>query len=455
MKNCMSVWYALNSTANLETKNVDIITLGCSKNLVDSECLMGYLESVGCCCRHDPDELTGEIAVVNTCGFIGDAKEESINTILSLASRKADTQSPLQELYVMGCLSQRYRDELQAEIPEVDGWFGKFDYLELAKRIAAKAGVACPTDAAARHITTPGHYAYIKISEGCNRMCSYCAIPLITGHHVSRPMEEILDEMRMLIRQGVKEFNIIAQDLSSYGLDLYHKQCLSELVEKMAQLDGIEWIRLHYAYPTDFPDGLTRVMARYPQVCKYLDIALQHCTDRMLSLMHRRITRKEQDDLIARIRSEVPGIVIRTTLMTGHPGETEEDFEELKQWIQTMRFERMGVFAYSDEDGTYANLHYADDIPQATKQARVDELMAIQQDISSNILQQMVGTVQRIVIDRQEGGYFIGRTQYDSPDVDCEVLLKQNDPRNRHCRIGEFYNVTIIKSEAFDLYATL
>jgi ribosomal protein S12 methylthiotransferase len=436
---------------------IDIITLGCSKNLVDAERLMHQLQLVGYRCVHDSATPRGEIAIINTCGFIGDAKEESIEMILQFAERK--TKGKLRKLYVMGCLSQRYAKELPAEIPEVDGWFGKFDYLGIVEECAQfrerPAGYSLETRGKdyERTLTTPKHYAYLKIAEGCNRYCSYCAIPLITGKFTSRPQEEIVDEVRWLVSQGVKEFNVIAQDLSSYGLDLYGEHRLAQLVDEIAQVKGVEWIRLHYTYPTDFPYDLLPVMAKYPNVCKYMDIALQHCSDNMLKKMHRHITREEQDAVIARIRREVPGICIRTTLLVGHPGETEQDFEELCEWVKTMRFDRMGAFAYSEEEGTFAAKHYTDDIPHEEKERRVETIMAIQQGISADILSQMVGSQQRVVIDREEQAYYIGRTQYDSPEVDCEVLIAKEN--NRHLTIGEYYTVTIIKSEDFDLYASL
>ena len=436
---------------------IDIITLGCSKNLVDAERLMHQLQLVGYRCVHDSATPRGEIAIINTCGFIGDAKEESIEMILQFAERK--TKGKLRKLYVMGCLSQRYAKELPAEIPEVDGWFGKFDYLGIVEECAQfrerPAGYSLETRGKdyERTLTTPKHYAYLKIAEGCNRYCSYCAIPLITGKFTSRPQEEIVDEVRWLVSQGVKEFNVIAQDLSSYGLDLYGEHRLAQLVDEIAQVKGVEWIRLHYTYPTDFPYDLLPVMAKHPNVCKYMDIALQHCSDNMLKKMHRHITREEQDAVIARIRREVPGICIRTTLLVGHPGETEQDFEGLCEWVKTMRFDRMGAFAYSEEEGTFAAKHYTDDIPHEEKERRVETIMAIQQGISADILSQMVGSQQRVVIDREEQAYYIGRTQYDSPEVDCEVLIAKEN--NRHLTIGEYYTVTIIKSEDFDLYASL
>ena len=448
---------------------IDIITLGCSKNLVDAERLMRQLELAGYRCVHDAANPKGEIAIINTCGFIGDAKEESIDIILQFAERK--TKGKLRKLYVMGCLSQRYRNELPAEIPEVDKWFGKFDYMGIVNEVKGERLEEHPTTQVSsgtplvkgkdyeRTITTPKHYAYLKIAEGCNRYCSYCAIPLITGRFTSRPMEEILDEVRWLVGQGVKEFNVIAQDLSSYGLDLYGEHRLAQLVDDMAQIEGVEWIRLHYTYPTDFPYDLLSVMAKHKNVCKYMDIALQHCSDNMLKKMHRHITREEQDKVIARIRKEVPGICIRTTLLVGHPGETEEDFNELCEWVKEMKFERLGAFAYSEEEGTFAAKHYTDNVPQEEKERRVEKLMEIQQEISAELLSHMVGTRQRVVIDREEEEYYVGRTQYDSPEVDCEVLIEKEamrrEAKGERLEAGNYYEVTIIKSEDFDLYAQL
>ena len=431
----------------MRKNEIDIITLGCSKNLVDAERLMYQLELAGYKCVHDSEHPNGEIAIINTCGFIGDAKEESIEIILQFAERK--TKGKLHKLYVMGCLSQRYKEELPIEIPEVDKWFGKFDYMGIVEELKGERLKVKGEEY--RTLTTPKHYAYLKIAEGCNRYCSYCAIPLITGRFTSRPIEKILEEVRWLVSKGVKEFNVIAQDLSSYGLDLYGEHRLAKLVDEMAQIEGVEWIRLHYTYPTDFPFDILPVMAKHPNVCKYMDIALQHCSNNMLKKMHRHITRAEQDAVLARIRKEVPGICIRTTLLVGHPGETEENFNELCEWVKEMKFERMGAFAYSEEDGTYAAIHYNDDIPQEEKERRVEVLMAIQQSISSEILSQMVGTQQRVVIDREEEEYYVGRTQYDSPEVDCEVLIE----KNKKLQIGNFYTVNIIKSEDFDLYASL
>lgn len=423
------------------SRHIDILTLGCSKNLVDTEHLMGHLQALGWQCHHDPEEPKSRVAVINTCGFIGDAKEESIRTILQFAARK--NRGELDQLYVMGCLSQRYANELPQELPEVDGWFGKFDFDALVRRITQQ-----PLAGFQRQLTTPRHYAYLKISEGCNRRCSYCAIPLITGRHVSRSEEDLLREAEWLAGQGVKELNVIAQDLSSYGLDLYHEHRLPSLVRQLAAIDGIEWIRLHYAYPTDFPYELLRVMADEKKVCRYLDIALQHSSDRMLNLMRRHITCQEQDALIERIRQEVPGIYLRTTLIVGHPGETEEDFAMLKDWVRRMRFERMGAFAYSHEEGTYAYLHYKDDIPEAVKEARLQELMAIQQDIAEEQQQTLVGKTLRVLIDRKEGDWWVGRTEHDSPEVDNEVLI----PNTFLLKVGQFFPITIQKAEAFDLY---
>ena len=444
---------------------IDFITLGCSKNLVDAERVMRQLEAAGWRCVHDPEDPKGEICVINTCGFIGDAKEESINMILRMAERKK--KGRLRKLIVMGCLSERYRAELESELPEVDEMYGKFDFEDLTLSLSRGEGTGAGCHPAQltkeangcasyeRKLTTPKHYAYLKISEGCNRMCSYCAIPLITGRHTSRPKEEILAEVRWLVKQGVKELNVIAQDLSSYGLDLAKRHLLPELIDEIAQVPRVEWIRLHYAYPTDFPEELLEVMAKHQNICKYLDIALQHCTDHMLGLMRRHITRAEQDALIHKIRERVPGICIRTTLLVGHPGETEEDFEELKEWVKEMRFERMGCFAYSDEEGTYAHRHYKDDIPQEVKDARAAELMAIQQEISGELMQRLVGKTERVIIDREEGEYYIGRTQYDSPEVDCEVLVESRKSKAKRLQTGEFYEVLITKAEEFDLYGEI
>ncbi len=425
-------------------KTIDIISLGCSKNLVDSEMLMGLMEANGYTCTHDSDDPQGEIVVVNTCGFINDAKEESINTILEFAQAK--TEGRIEKLFVMGCLSERYLADLEKEIPEVDGWYGKFNYKQLLKDLEGEQFEACEGH---RHITTPKHYTYIKISEGCDRHCAYCAIPLITGKHQSRPMEEILDEVRYLVSQGSKEFNVIAQELTYYGVDIDGQQHIAELIDKMAEIEGVEWIRLHYAYPTHFPWDLLSVMRKHNNVCKYLDIALQHISDNMLTRMKRHVTKKETYDLVERIRREVPDIHLRTTLMVGFPGETQEDFDELIAFTKWARFERMGAFAYSEEEGTYSEQHYEDDVPEDVKQQRLDKLMRVQQRISEEVEAEKVNSIQRVIIDRQEGDYYIGRTQYCSPDVDPEVLIPVSD---RWLEIGKFYDVLITDSEEFDIY---
>ena len=431
---------------------IDIITLGCSKNLVDSEMLMGLFEAHGYEVTHDANELHGGIAVVNTCGFIEDAKQESIDTILELA--KAKEEGRLKRLYVMGCLSERYLADLEAEIPEVDGWYGKFNYRQLLQDLESTEK-PCEikyndTLNIYRHITTPRHYAYLKIAEGCDRHCAYCAIPLITGRHQSRPIQEILDEVRWLVKQGIKEFQVIAQELTYYGVDIDGKQHIAELIEQMADIEGVEWIRLHYAYPAHFPWDLLRVMREKKNVCNYLDIALQHISDSILSRMQRHVTKQETYELIERMRREVPGIHIRTTLMVGFPGETEEDFRELLEFTKWARFERMGAFAYSEEDGTYSAKHYEDDVPQEIKQQRLDKLMRIQQNISAEIEAAKIGQVLRVIIDRQEGDWYVGRTEFCSPEVDPEVLI----PQGEQLAIGEFYDVRITDAEEFDLYAT-
>lgn len=422
---------------------VDIITLGCSKNLVDSERLLKMFVSAGYDVRHDAEKVSGELVVVNTCGFIGDAKEESIEMILQMAEAKKKRK--IRKLFVMGCLSERYREELKQEIPEVDKFYGKFDWTDLL----ADLGSAYDRTQTGRVLTTPHHYAYIKIAEGCNRFCSYCAIPLITGRYQSYPMETILDEVRTLAGEGVKEFQIIAQDLSSYGLDLYGELKLPELIDRMAEIPGVEWIRLHYAYPSQFPYEILPVMQRHANVCKYLDIALQHISDSMLDKMLRHVDKAQTYELLARIRREVPGIHIRTTLMVGHPGESEADFEELKQFVRDMRFERMGAFAYSEEEGTYAAKHYADDIPMEVKQQRLDEIMAIQEEIALESNRSKIGQEMRVIVDREEEDYYVGRTEYDSPEVDPEVLIEKTSP----LEIGEFYQVSVVYAMPFELIA--
>lgn len=428
----------------MKKNQIDIVTMGCSKNLVDSETLMKLFEDNGYHCVHDPKRPQGEIAVINTCGFIEDAKQESIDTILEFIQAKEEGR--LRKLYVMGCLSQRYQKELEAEMPEVDKFYGKFNYKELLKELG-KADV--PACSGTRNLTTPHHYAYIKISEGCNRRCAYCAIPIITGKHVSRPIDEILDEVRQLVADGVKEFQIIAQELTYYGVDLDGKHHITELISRMADIPGVKWIRLHYAYPNQFPLDLLDVMREKPNVCKYLDIALQHISDNMLNRMHRHVSKQETIDLLKTIRERVPGIHIRTTLMVGFPGETQEDFHELLEFVRTQRFERMGAFAYSEEEGTYSANNYEDDVPAEVKQRRLDKLMILQQEISAEVEAEKVGKILKVIIDRKEGDYYIGRTEFCSPEVDPEVLIKAGEKR---LRVGCFYNVKITQSEEFDLY---
>ena len=417
--------------------------MGCSKNLVDSELLMKQFEANGYHCVHDSKRPQGEIAVINTCGFIEDAKQESIDTILEFVQRKQEGQ--LKKLYVMGCLSQRYKDELEKEIPEVDKFYGKFNYKQLLSELGKADEPSCD---GRRHLTTPRHYAYLKISEGCDRHCAYCAIPIITGKHVSRPKEEILQEVRELVAEGVKEFQVIAQELTYYGIDLDGKHHITDLISDMADIPGVKWIRLHYAYPNQFPMDLLDVMREKDNVCKYLDIALQHISDHMLDRMHRHVSKQETLDLIKAIRERVPGIHLRTTLMVGFPGETQEDFEELKDFVKWARFERMGAFAYSEEEGTYSAKHYKDDVPQEVKEQRLDELMALQQDISTEVEAEKVGKIMPVIIDRKEGEYYIGRTEYCSPEVDPEVLIRSD----KRLRVGNFYQVRITSSEEFDLY---
>ena len=430
--------------------SVDLITLGCSKNLVDSEKLIRQLELNGFEVTHDAEDPKGEIAIVNTCGFIGDAKEESINMILELAQRKQ--QGKLRQLIVMGCLSQRYFEELQQELPEVDKFYGKFDW----EQIVTDLGGTYHKEASfERRLTTPPHYAYLKISEGCNRHCAYCAIPIITGKQKSRPIEEIVAEVEGLVAKGVKEFQVIAQELTGYGTDLYGKQMIAPLIDRIAKVPGVQWIRLHYGYPANFPMELLEVMRRRDNVCKYLDIALQHISDSQLSAMRRNITREQTYDLIETIRREVPGIHLRTTLMVGFPGETDEDFQELLDFLKWAKFERMGAFAYSEEEGTYAAEHYKDDVPDEVKQARLSKLMRVQQQISEEVQQGKVGKTLQVVIDREEGDYYIGRTEFDSPEVDPEVLIKRmpSDASQGEClKPGQFIQAKIETADEFDLY---
>lgn len=427
----------------MKKNTVDIITLGCSKNLVDSEQLMRQFDVLGYNVRHDAENPDGEIVIVNTCGFIGDAKEESINMILQLAERKRELKN---KLFVMGCLSERYLHDLETEIPEVDKFYGKFNYVDILKEIGQEYRADLKLE---RTLTTPPHYAYIKISEGCNRTCSYCAIPIITGLHRSRSIEDIEKEVKLLVDKGVKEFQLIAQDLTYYGIDRYKKSKLAELVERLSDIQGVGWIRLHYAYPAHFPYDVLRVMRERENVCKYLDIALQHSSDHMLGVMRRNFTSAQTYELIDKIRSEVPGIHLRTTMLVGHPEETEQDFEELKEFVRWARFERLGAFAYSHEEGTYAHKNYTDNIPDETKQQRLGELMDIQQRIAAEINAAKTGSILKVIIDRKEGDYFIGRTEFDSPEVDPEVMIPAD---TKGVRVGEFYQATIVDATDFELF---
>ncbi|MFR1751678.1 MAG: 30S ribosomal protein S12 methylthiotransferase RimO [Parabacteroides distasonis] len=427
----------------MRKNKVDIITLGCSKNLVDSEQLMRQFVANGYTVEHDPHKINGEIVVVNTCGFIGDAQEESINMILELGEQKQ--KGRIGKLFVMGCLSERFLKDLEKELPEVDRFYGKFNWKELISDLGKSYHQELATE---RVLTTPRHYAYVKIGEGCNRTCSYCSIPIITGAYQSRPMDEIVDEVRGLVAQGVKEFQMIAQDLTFYGLDRYKRMALPELVERVSDIPGVEWIRLHYGYPSHFPYDLLPVMRERDNVCKYMDIALQHISDPMLKMMHRNITKAETYELLERMRREVPSIHLRTTLMVGHPGETEQDFEELIRFVKDIRFERMGAFAYSHEEGTYAYQHYKDEIPQEVKQDRLDYLMRVQEGISADVNASKVGQTFRVIVDREEEDFYVGRTQYDSPEVDPEILISKDTPLSP----GSFYQVKVIDAQAFDLY---
>ena len=430
----------------MRKNKIDIISLGCSKNLVDSEHLMRQFAANGYTLEHNPTKVNGEIVVVNTCGFIQDAQQESIEMILQLVDLKR--QGKIRKLFVMGCLAERFLAELQnePELAEVDHFYGKFSW----KQILADLGKAYNDDIAnERVLTTPQHFAYIKISEGCNRFCAFCAIPLITGRHTSVPMPDIISEVKSLVSQGVKEFNIIAQDLSSYGMDLYGEMRLPQLIESLAQIPGVEWIRLHYAYPAQFPYEILPVMARHSNVCRYLDVALQHIADPVLTNMRRHITRSQTLQFIERVRREVPGIHLRTTLMVGFPGEGEKEFEELKAFVEEARVERMGAFAYSQEEGTYAAEHFADDIPAEVKQRRLDEIMELQEQISLEVNEAKVGSTMRVIIDSEDEEYYVGRTEFDSPEVDPEVLIAKNQP----LKIGEFYDATITEALPYELIA--
>ena len=433
------------SFENINKGTVDVITLGCSKNLVDSEQLMRQFDVLGYQVRHDAENPDGEIVIINTCGFIGDAKEESINTILQFAELRK--QDKIQKLFVMGCLSERYLKELRLEMPEVDKFYGKFNYNDILTDLGQTYRADLRLE---RTLTTPNHYAYIKISEGCNRTCSYCAIPIITGKHRSRTMEDIENEVKGLVSHGVKEFQLIAQDLSYYGQDRYKTLKLAELTERLSDIPGVEWLRLHYAYPAQFPYDLLKVMRERDNVCNYLDIALQHVSDNMLKQMRRNITSAQTYELIDRIRTEVPDIHLRTTLLLGHPGETEEDVEELKDFVRKARFERLGAFAFSNEEGTYAYKTFSDNIPEEEKHKRVDEIMSIQQGISAEINQSKIGKTLKVMIDRVEDEYFVGRTEYDSPEVDPEVLIPIS---TLGVKKGEFYYAKIVDATDFDLYA--
>lgn len=430
----------------MKKKRIDVITLGCSKNLVDSERLLKRLCDCGFDARHDSENIKGDTVVINTCGFIGDAKEESINTILEYANAK--TEGRIKRLFVMGCLSERYREDLLKEIPEIDRLYGKFDWGNLISDLVKENPATLPYD---RIVTTPSHYAYLKIAEGCNRFCAFCAIPLITGRYKSRLIEEILDEVRLLVSEGVKEFNVIAQDLSYYGTDLEGKMLLPELIDRMAEINGVEWIRLHYAYPAQFPFEVLDVMNRHENVCKYLDIALQHINDKVLSNMLRHVDKRQTLDLIRTIREKVPGIHLRTTLMTGFPGEDEQAFEELKDFVREAKFERMGAFAYCEEEGTYAAKNYEDEIPQEVKEARLDELMAIQENVALESNQSKIGKTLKVIIDKEDAAYYIGRTEFDSPEVDPEVLIKKDKPLT----IGEFYQAEITDALPYELIAVV
>lgn len=431
----------------MKKKSVDIITLGCSKNFVDSERLIKMFNNVDYIAHHNPDKIKSKIVIINTCGFIGDAKEESINTILQFVDKK--NNGKISQLYVMGCLSERYKEELISEIPEVDGWYGKFDWESIVDLISKLPN---NTKSYERAVTTPSHYAYIKIAEGCNRFCAFCAIPLITGRYKSREIEDILSEVKLLVQQGVKEFNILAQDLSNYGMDIYGSSKLAELIDKIATTPGVKWVRLHYAYPTQFPYDVLDVIAKHDNVCKYLDIALQHISDNVLDNMRRHIDGKTTKELIKTIRQKVPSIHLRTTLMVGFPGEGEQEFEELMEFVKEARFERMGAFAYCEEDDTYAAKKFPDNISSDVKDERLAKLMAIQEDIAFELNQQKIGKVFNVIIDREEEEYYVGRTEWDSPEVDPEVLIQKE---NIKLDIGEFYNVKIIDALPFELIGTI
>lgn len=427
----------------MNNKKINIVTLGCSKNLVDSEKLLKQLNAGGYEVIYDSNDTSAGTVIINTCGFINDAKEESVDTILRFV--KAKCAGYINNLYVMGCLSERYMDSLKHEIPEVKKYFGVNNMTDILNELGLNLRNDLLTE---RTITGPGHYAYLKISEGCNRTCAFCAIPAIRGKYISRPVEELVKEASLLAENGVKELILIAQDLSYYGIDLYRKQALPELVKELLKIDSLEWIRLHYLYPANFPMELIPLIRDNPRICRYIDIPVQHITDNMLGLMKRSHSRKETVNILNTLRKEIPGAVIRTTLIAGHPGETEQDFQDLKSFISHFRFDRLGVFAYSHEEDTYSYKEYNDEISGDVKESRVAELMEIQQNISAELNESNVGKIFKVIIDRREGEYFVGRTEYDSPEVDQEVLI----PVENNLKPGNFYNIRITQSTDFDLY---
>ena len=428
-------------------KKINVITLGCSKNTVDSEHLMARLAAAGYEVLFDSDRTDAKVVVINTCGFIGDAKQESIDMILRAAAAKQ--AGKIERLFVVGCLSERYANELRAEIPEVDEYFGARTWDGIVRALGASEDPALTTE---RRLTTPKHYAYLKISEGCNWKCGYCAIPLIRGGHVSVPMEELEEEARKLAAQGVRELMAIAQDTTYYGIDLYGRRMLAELLRRLCRIDGIEWIRLHYAYPAGFPDEVIDVMASEPKICKYLDIPFQHISDAQLASMHRRHTKAEAMELIGRLRRAIPDLALRTTLLVGYPGETEADFEELLAFVREVRFERLGVFPYSEEEGTWSAENLRDDIPETIKQQRAERVMALQNEISLENNRRRVGRTERVIIDSRQGDWYVGRTQYDSPEVDQEILIPASE---RRLLRGHFYDVTVTSAADYDLYGEI
>ena len=428
-------------------KKINIITLGCSKNTVDSEHLAAQLAAMDYKVVFDSDRTDADVVVINTCGFIGDAKQESIDTILRAAQLKE--QGKIDELFVVGCLSQRYADELRPELPEVDDFFGVNDWAGIVERLGAKYRTENETK---RELSTPSHYAYLKISEGCNWMCGYCAIPLIRGRHKSVPMEALVAEAEALVEKGVREIMVIAQDTTYYGVDIYGERKIAELLERLCRIDKLEWIRLHYAYPTDFPDQLIEVMAREPKICRYLDIPFQHISDNQLSAMKRRHTKVEAVELVNKLRMAIPDIALRTTLLVGYPGETEADFAELMEFVKTTKFDRLGVFPYSEEEGTYSATRLKDDVADEVKQERVDRIMRLQERVSLENNAKRIGQTMRVIIDRKEGDFYIGRSEYDSPEVDQEIII---DSLGKRLYRGRFYDVVITDCEDYDLFASL